>query len=143
MSQYYRFVCFFIIWAFRFMIYIYIYDEYALFIKWVFGFMFFPHICVFCIFFFQCAWTVTTLFRQINSLCRRQSTLFIHCLRTVHEYHGIIHPFKNYFVTVFSVFNKINYIQMDPKLFNLLYCYMIIYYISLHIINFKKKKIWN
>ena len=29
--------------------------------------------------------------------------------------HGTIHTFKNYFTTVFSVFNKISCIQMDPK----------------------------
>ena len=29
--------------------------------------------------------------------------------------YGTIHTFKNYFATVFSVFSKINCIQMDPK----------------------------
>ena len=32
-------------------------------------------------------------------------TLFTHCLCTVHESHDTIHTFKNYFTTVFSVFN--------------------------------------
>ena len=30
------------------------------------------------------------------------------------ESHGIIHTFKNYFVTIFLVFSKISCIQMDP-----------------------------
>ena len=29
--------------------------------------------------------------------------------------HGIIYIFKNYFIIIFSIFNKINCIQMDPK----------------------------
>ena len=29
-------------------------------------------------------------------------------------FHGTIHTFKNYFTIVFSVFSKINYIQIDP-----------------------------
>ena len=52
----------------------------------------------------------------------------VHCTRTIHgthkhfihkkniknESHNTIHTFKNYFTTVFSVFNKISYIQTDP-----------------------------
>ena len=34
------------------------------------------------------------------------------------ESHGTIHIFKNYFATVFSVFNKISCIQTDPILHN-------------------------
>ena len=30
-------------------------------------------------------------------------------------FHSIIHSYKNYFVTVFLVFNKISCIQIDPK----------------------------
>ena len=54
--------------------------------------------------------------------------LFMHCLRIVHGTHnhfiqkkikngshGIIHTFKNYFATMFSIFSKISGIQMDPK----------------------------
>ena len=53
-----------------------------------------------------------------------------HCLRTVHETHNhfiqekknikngshdTIYTFKNYFIIVFSVFNKINHIQIESK----------------------------
>ena len=31
--------------------------------------------------------------------------LFMHCSRTVHGSYNTIHTFKNYFVTVFSIFN--------------------------------------
>ena len=31
--------------------------------------------------------------------------LFMYCLYTVHGFHNTIHPFKNYFATVFSVFS--------------------------------------
>ena len=49
----------------------------------------------------------------MNSECTsRQSLLFI-C--TVYGSHSTIYIFKNYFVTMFSVFSKINYIQIDPK----------------------------
>ena len=62
---------------------------------------------------------------HVIKLCGRQS----YCSRTVHRTHNhfirkkyikngshdTIHAFKNYFITVFSVFNKISYIQMDPK----------------------------
>ena len=55
--------------------------------------------------------------------------LFTHSSNTVYAFknikngsHGIIHTFKNYFATVFSVFSfqflvltKISYIQMDIK----------------------------
>ena len=56
--------------------------------------------------------------RQIL-LFMRQMSLFMHCSSTVHRIHihfiqnkngshGTIHTFKNYFVTVFSVFNFSN-----------------------------------
>ena len=49
----------------------------------------------------------------MNSECTsRQNLLFIY---TVYGSHGTIYIFKNYFVTMFSVFSKINYIQIDPK----------------------------
>ena len=55
----------------------------------------------------------------MDSLCRRQKSLFMHCSRTVHVLkniknwsNGTIHIFKNYFTTVLSVFsfsnNKLN-----------------------------------
>ena len=31
--------------------------------------------------------------------------LFMYCLCTIHRFHNTIHTFKNYFTTVFSVFN--------------------------------------
>ena len=54
--------------------------------------------------------------------------LFTYCSYTIHGTHNhfiqkknikngshdTIHTFKNYFATVFSVFNKISDIQMDP-----------------------------
>ena len=60
---------------------------------------------------------------------RGQLTLFTYCSFTVHETYnhfiekknikngsyGTIHTFKNYFVTVFLVFNKISCIQMDHE----------------------------
>ena len=64
---------------------------------------------------------------QINHiilLCRRQKTLFMHYLRTVHESHNIIHTFKNYFAIMFSVFNfnnnKFNPNRPQTRLFQLL-----------------------
>ena len=48
----------------------------------------------------------------MNLLCMRQLSLFTHCSSTVHAFknikngsHGTIHTFKNYFVTVFSIFS--------------------------------------
>ena len=48
----------------------------------------------------------------MDLLCKRQLSLFTHCSSTVHALkniknrsHGIIHTFKNYFTTVFSVFS--------------------------------------
>ena len=65
----------------------------------------------------------------MDLLCRRQSALFMHYLRTVHGTHNYfiqkkiikngshntIHTFKNYFAIVFLVFSKISCIQTDPK----------------------------
>ena len=54
-------------------------------------------------FFFFCS--------AVNSKITVQETkntihaLFIYCSRTVHGSHDIIHTFKNYFATVFSVFS--------------------------------------
>ena len=45
------------------------------------------------------------------------------------EYHSTIHPFKNYFATVFSVFSKINCIRTDPAyLENLTIDYIFLYF---------------
>ena len=61
------------------------------------------------------------LFMHMDSLCRRQSALFMGPTTTLfrkkkfkNESHGTIHTFKNYFAIVFSVFSKINCIQTDP-----------------------------
>ena len=64
----------------------------------------------------------------VQETLRTIHVLFMHCLRTVHGTynhfiqkkikngsHGIIHTFKNYFATMFSIFSKISDIQMDPK----------------------------
>ena len=58
------------------------------------------------------------------TLCRRHCVLFTHCLRypqplyskkyIKNESQNTIYTFKNYFITVFSIFNKINYIQTNP-----------------------------
>ena len=71
-------------------------------------------------------------FQRMNSkfTVQRQRSLFMHCSSTVHafkniknESHGTFHTFKNYFVTVFSVFSfqfsvstTISSIQTYPKL---------------------------
>ena len=41
-------------------------------------------------------------------------TSFLSKIFTKNGPHGIIHTFKNYFATMFSVFSKISSIQMDP-----------------------------
>ena len=63
-------------------------------------------------FFFQRLWTVTALFLHMDSMCRRQSALFIEPkpLYSGKKYikngsHGNIHTFKNCFATMFSVFS--------------------------------------
>ena len=43
------------------------------------------------------------------------TTLFRKNIYIKNGSHGTIHIFKNYFAIVFSVFNKINCIQMNPK----------------------------
>ena len=63
---------------------------------------------------------------HMDSLRRRQSALFMHCSwdpqplyskkKIKNRFHGTIHTFKNYFATVFLVFNKINCIQTDPDI---------------------------
>ena len=45
----------------------------------------------------------------------QQTPLFSNFL-IKNESRGTIHTFKNYFATMFSVFNKISYIQTDPYL---------------------------
>ena len=47
--------------------------------------------------------------------CSRNPQTFLFCNFFIKNgFHDTIHTFKNYFVTVFSVFNKIKCIQMDP-----------------------------
>ena len=69
-------------------------------------------------------WTNPWGSRQLISIFKRQISLFIHCSWDLHLLyweknikngsHGTISIFKNYFATVFSVFNKISCIQTDP-----------------------------
>ena len=58
--------------------------------------------------FFFYMWTITshefTVQEKKHCLCTIH-TMFMYCLYTVHESHDTIHIFKNYFATVFSVFN--------------------------------------
>ena len=95
----------------------------------------------FAFFFFQrllhYSWNMNSAFRLMNSnphcsctritLCKRHCVLFTHCSQDPQPLYSekkkikngsysTIHTFKNYFTTVFSVFNKINCIQTDPKM---------------------------
>ena len=45
----------------------------------------------------------------------RTNVLFMYCLYTVHGSYDAIYIFKNYFATIFLIFNKINCIQTNPK----------------------------
>ena len=82
---------------------------------------FFVESCVFLFFFFPLFYVFQGGRRQ-NLLFMRQMSLFTHCFGTVYALfmeptatllkkyiknrsHGTIHTFKNYFATVFSVFN--------------------------------------
>ena len=79
---------------------------------------------------FFSAYEQSTRFMHIDSLCSRQSTLFVHCLRTVyrtHNYfiqkiyiknrsHDTIYMFKIYFITIFLIFSKINCIQTNLRI---------------------------
>ena len=93
--------------------------------------------CAFCAFEFHCffffffssVWTVNLLCRDKNHYSFTVVVLFMYCSSTVHAFknikngsHGTFHTFKNYFATVFSVFNfqfsvsaTISSIQTDPK----------------------------
>ena len=46
-----------------------------------------------------------------------QTSLFIHFF-IKNGSHDTIYTFKNYFVTIFSIFSKIDCIQTDPQYFN-------------------------
>ena len=52
----------------------------------------------------------------VSCTVHRTCKLFFNNFFIKNESHGTIHTFKNYFATVFSVFNKISGIQTDPKL---------------------------
>ena len=85
-------------------------------------------ICVaFCSFFFFPRVSETYMYSSRNFLLFRASVDPVHCSQDPQTSlfinffikngsHGTIHAFKNYFATVFSVFNfrKISFIQMDP-----------------------------
>ena len=102
-------------------------------IKRAFGFSVCWILCPRFSFFFFSAFT---RLRRTDFTVQRQFLLFIHCFVTVHhcistvhilkniknESHDTIYTFKNYFITVFSVFSfqfsistTINSIQTDPK----------------------------
>ena len=70
-------------------------------------------------FFFSTVAVVDQIFREqyIRALFTDPQTSLFNNFFIKNESHGIIHTFKNYFATVFSVFNfsKISSIQMDPK----------------------------
>ena len=91
--------------------------------KYAFGLRFTSCICVFLFFFFFFVWC--TRFRRHYALF--SGSCIIH---GTHKYfiqkkknikngsYNIIHIFKNYFATVFSIFSKISGIQTNPKLSN-------------------------
>ena len=96
-------------------------------------------------FFLQHGWTVATQFMHMDSLWRRQSTLFTGPTSTFFRKknikngsRGTLHTCKNYFVSVFSVFSfsKISCIWTDPTYFeNLTIDYMFFIFLT-HISNF-------
>ena len=63
---------------------------------------------------------VVVNFSLVNSIpvhyLRDQQTPLFSNFLIKNESRGTIHTFKNYFATMFSVFNKISYIQTDPYL---------------------------
>ena len=64
------------------------------------------HVCIFRpFFFFFSTWTVTSQEFTMQGTKNIVHALFMLYSRTVHESHNTIHTFKNYFATVFSVFN--------------------------------------
>ena len=70
-------------------------------------------------FFFSPTVVVDQVFREqyIRALFTDPQTSLFSNFFIKNEFHDTIHTFKNYFATVFSVFNfsKISSIQMDPK----------------------------
>ena len=66
-----------------------------------------PHFAfsVFFFFFFSCTWTVKS---HDFTVYETKKILFMHYLYTVHRSHNTIYIFKNYFATIFSVFNFSN-----------------------------------
>ena len=84
-----------------------------------FSFLFFLIFFIYTCFSFQeTNYTVHALFT--NGSCtiytlftRPTTTLFKKKIKN--GFHGTIHTFKNYFATIFSVFSKISYIQMDTQ----------------------------
>ena len=61
-----------------------------------------------------CSRTVHIVFTQCQCTVHGTHNYFIQKKYIKNESHGTIHTFKNYFVTVFSVFSKISYIQTYP-----------------------------
>ena len=64
------------------------------------------HVCVFRPFFFFNAWTVISHEFTVQGTKNIAHALFTHYSCNVHGSHDIIHTFKNYFATIFSVFNS-------------------------------------
>ena len=61
---------------------------------------------------------------------------FVQKTNNKNRYHGTIHSFKNYFVTVFSVFSKISYIRTDLTYLENLTIDYIFFIFSTHMPNF-------
>ena len=74
------------------------------------------YVATFFFFFFWEKHVSVTLCRTSEScvLFTRPTNFFFNNFFIKNGSHGIMHTFKNYFTTVFSVFNKISGIQMDP-----------------------------
>ena len=103
----------------------------------------FPYFFIFL--FFKRVWTVIVLFTHMDSLCSRQSSLFIGPTTTLfgkkfikNGSHNTIHPFKNYLLRYFkfSILAKISCIRTDPTYFeNLTIDYMFFIFLT-HMSNF-------
>ena len=86
-----------------------------------------PAFCICVFFFFPSATFIlgdkVTVHALFTHCSRTVHTLFMHCSQDPrllyseknikNESHGTIHPFKNYFAIVFSVFSKISCIQTN------------------------------
>ena len=96
----------------------------------------FPYFFIFL--FFKRVWTVIVLFTHMDSLCSRQSSLFIGPTTTLfgkkfikNGSHNTIHPFKNYLLRYFkfSVFSKNKLYPNGPYIFWKSYHWLHVFYI--------------